>query len=208
MKHILFRIIIWAIVIMSAGCHIKQDLRNPNYINHEAGITPLHTMPIYIDNSFSVKDKESISVAVQKWNEALNGYFILKIVSTNFNMEMSTLQLAGAGKAYLIIKVDRYNKLIRPMDTPTTVTLGIANRIGGNFIYIVRDRLGEADIMGLTLHELGHILGAHHTEKHLMSPMYSLTEFSCVDKDAVKQVAEYWHLPMIKMSYCLYPDQE
>lgn len=134
----------------------------------------------------------------------LFGYLVLKIASTEFKLDRQTIRLAEDGKAYLILKTYSSNPIISSRDHGNYVTLGLANKVNGNWLWIVRDRLGDSDITTVTMHELGHLLGAEHTVRYLMSPDYSKIEYQCIDRSAIVQVADRWNLPMSKLSYCMY----
>jgi hypothetical protein len=94
--------------------------------------------------------------------------------------------------------------LVRNDEGSKFVTLGLANKVGGSWLYIVRDRLGDVDITPVTLHELGHLLGAQHTEHYLMNPTYIKLQYACIDLDTIDRVAERWNLPLNKLNYCKY----
>jgi hypothetical protein len=203
---IILRIFFWVMFITLMGCHIDKDFIGPAYVIHETHPTPLYVIPVYIDDNFTIKDKEAIKVAVKNWNESLCGYLVLKISSTEFKLDRRTINLAEGGKVYLILKTYSSNPIISSRDHANYIALGLANKVGGNWLWIVRDRLDDSDIINITMHELGHLLGAEHTPRYLMSPNYSKIEYQCIDKSAIQQVADKWSLPMSKLSYCVYND--
>lgn len=187
--------------ITTMGCHIKQDFVGPVYVINAPHTTPMRVIPVYIDDNFTLKDKGSIVQAVKNWNEVLSGFVILKVESIN-----SDLSKIDSDQVYMIEKVYSSSKMIVDRDKleDHMITLGLANKVGGNHIWIVRDRLGDDDITAVAMHEIGHLLGAEHTAKHLMSPGYNVKEYQCIDKSAVDQVAKYMQIPISKLSYCLY----
>jgi len=193
------------IFLFLTSCAITKTTTNPTYIKQEAAITPLHIIPIYIDNKFCITDKALIKTAIDNWNDALNGYLILKIISTNFIESKESIKRIIKEKSFVILQTYSDNEIIKERDIDDNLTIGLANKIGGNIIHLVRDRLSEKDITPITMHELGHLLGADHTEeKYLMNYLYSKDRYKCVDLYTIRQVSEFWHLPIQRMNYCIY----
>ena len=85
--------------------------------------------------------------------------------------------------------------------------MAFTDAVGGYKIYLVRDRDGNDDIKYLMLHEIGHLLGASHTETGLMSPMMDKQQFACIDYSTIVQVSLYQHLPVDDLNYCQYYDE-
>src|SRR5260370_999653 len=58
----------------------------------------------------------------------------------------------------------------------------------------------------VTLHELGHVLGAGH-DPHgpLMAPVYDRSNGHCIDRGAVAMVASAQHLPLNQLNWCVGP---
>lgn len=191
--------------ILSINCGSKPNLNHPIYIKQESGVTPLHTIPVYIDIKFCNSDKKSIKKAIDNWNESLNGYLILNIVSTNFKESPDSINKVIKEKGYVILQIYSDNKIISERDDGKSIVIGLANELGGNIMHLVRDRLTENDITAITMHELGHLLGADHTvEKYLMSTIYSEEGYKCIDIFTIKQVAVHWYLPLQRLNYCVY----
>jgi predicted Zn-dependent protease len=187
------------------GCHFKKDSGDPSYIINKPGTVPVHIIPVYIEESFTLKDKGSIISAIDSWNKSLNGYIVLKVESTEFKLNAASKVKAQSDESYLILKLYSSNEMIVKRDEGTDfVTLGLANKVGGNWMYIIRDRLGDDDITPIAMHELAHLLGADHTDRYLMNRTYIRTQYKCIDADTIKQVADKWMLPMKKLNYCNY----
>ncbi len=186
------------------GCHFKHTNIHPIYIVREGAGTPIKVIPVYIDPSFTKNDKASITRAINTWNTALNGYIILKIESTNCQFTKSLIDRAKNGEIYLISEIFSSAPMIVKRDSGDNATLGLANKIGGNWFYIVRDRLTESDIYYIALHELGHLLGSDHTKHFLMQPYYNKSQYECIDDITIEAVADYWRLPLNKLNYCTY----
>ncbi len=162
-------------------------------------------VPIWIDGQFSANDKIEIEHGIDQWNQALNGYMVLHVESDNFDMEPSILErVAVRGDGWLFLKIDSRNSIVH--DEGSNLTLAFVNRIGsnGNRVYYVSDRLNTHMMQGVTMHEVGHLLGANHHGLYLMQPTFHWAEYRCIDQGTLQQVATYWHLPLAHLHYCVY----
>lgn len=176
-----------------------------HYVNSGEGpATPSKVIPVWIDEDFGNADQIAINDAIDQWNYALNGYIKLIVVSTHFNMENDVLQQVNRGDGWLILRITARSYYVVDDTAHGHMTLAFANKIGGNQIYVVRDRIPNEWMTGLLLHEIGHLLGAQHDEKDLMKPVYDLEDGRCIDADTLRQVAAYQHLRLDKLSYCVY----
>jgi hypothetical protein len=104
----------------------------------------------------------------------------------------------------MILRIDSSSNFLPPSRIEGNVVAGITDSLGGNTIYLIRDRLFNR-IEQITLHELGHILGAPDMDGETMmngtlSPKYS----RCVDERAMIAVANFQHLDAGKLNYCRY----
>ncbi len=145
---------------------------------------------IQVDGDFGEADKMSIDEAVDQWNYVLNGYIVLKVYNWNYVRGSEKIEPGE----FLIIKIgEPYMKDNK---------LAYADRIGGNVIFVLRDKLNNEDISYLMLHEIGHLLGAGHLGERLMSTGYEQERYKCVDYLTMKQVADKWNLPIDKLNYC------
>ena len=70
-------------------------------------------------------------------------------------------------------------------------------------MYLVRDRLSNDMVFGVTLHEIGHLLGSPHVGKRLMYPHFTRARNQCIDFDSMWAVASYWGLPTDRLNYCV-----
>lgn len=177
------------------------------YIHHDPYVytlkpyhqSTLKTIPIYIDKDFGDQDLIYLDDAIRQWNYSLNGYIKLEIVSTKFDMEQDIIKKALSGNAWLILKIYSNNEMV--YDSPGSLTVAFVNKIGGNVLFLVRDRLSYEEITGVSLHEIGHLLGAKHNSG-LMSAEYNKNGLPCVDQIAMVEVAEYQGLPAKDLNYC------
>jgi hypothetical protein len=167
---------------------------------------PLKVIPVWIDKEFGTADQIAIDDAVKQWNYALNGYVKIVVVSTTFDMEVDVLKRVMSGDGWLFLKINSSNPLVddKQFEGKKLWTLAWANAIGGNRMYLIRDRINNEWVTGITLHEMGHLLGADHDNVYLMQPHYNWEDYRCVDYEALKRVAAYQHLPMAGLNYCQY----
>lgn len=192
-----------------AGCASTIKLGDPKlgyyeYIRKDAYLgAPVRTIPIWIDKHFGEADRVAIDDAVMQWNYAMNGHVVLKIVDTNFDMEVPKIQEQMREGGWLFMKIESTNKMIPDRKDKGYWTIGFTERLGGSHMYLVRDRLRNEDIYGVTLHEIGHLMGSDHVGERLMYPHYTRARFQCIDYDTIKTVAKWWNLDVNGLNYCV-----
>jgi predicted Zn-dependent protease len=185
------------LVILMMGCAPRTALHY--YIHAGDGKTvEVKYYPIYVDKDFGEADKVAIAQAVEQWNFSLNGQVRLAVVDWNFMMEPSLLK----ENAWYILRVDS-SCTFKPTDTPTDRTLAWANKLGGNYIYMIRDRMWNEDVKGIAMHELGHLLGSDHVGTYLMYYRFNRNRYDCVDYASAESVSSSQHLKG-KMNYCVH----
>jgi hypothetical protein len=152
---------------------------------------------MYVDSSFGEMDMIEIDNAVNQWNYSLNGAIRIKMVRGQGSSE---------GNSWIIKKIDsKYNSI--PdfwRDGRKYYVLAWANKIGGDKVYVIRDRVISRWIHGLMMHEIGHLLGADHDSGHLMKYVFNENEYRCIDYTTMKQVATYNGLDLRRLNYCTY----
>lgn len=162
---------------------------------------PIKIIPIYIDNDFGNGDLLEIDNAIKQWNYALNGYIDLEVVTTKFMMESDIIKSVQRGEGWLILKISSDSPLIH--EKSNEQTLAFCNAIGGYALFVIRDRIGNEDMTGVMLHEIGHLLGARHTSYGLMYSIYSPDLYQCIDLPAITGVSLYQGIPEGRMNFCL-----
>jgi len=163
----------------------------------------IQTIEIWVDKNFGAADKLAISNGVDQWNYSLNGYIRLNIVSMDFDMEPEVLKRVMGYHGWIFLKINSSSDFA-PSSEEGHRVLAFVNSIGGNIIYYIRDRIVNEGMYGVTMHEVGHLMGAHHVVGYLMNPSYSVSVYRCIDKGTMVQVTSYWHIPMSGVNYCEY----
>lgn len=177
------------------------------YVYREHNIeAPIRRIQIWVDKDFSDNDVVEIKRAVDQWNFALNGYVELVVVDTHFQMEIDKLEAQEESDGWIIWKTNSEDPHIPPQDEKGYWTIGWANLVGGNYIYIIRDRVQDDQMFGLSMHEIGHLLGSPHVGTRLMYPHYQDDRYACVDFQTMKAVSKYWGIPAHRMNYCVAED--
>lgn len=176
------------------------------------GTIPKKVIPVYIDKAFSAPRKAALISAVATWNHGLNQQIVLRIVSTEFNMEPTVIKEAQDADGFLFLQVEEGNKLI-PDDLPLVecrkvkdchYTLAWADRAPGHMIHLIRSRLNDDDIGYVALHEIAHLLGMQHTTTGgtLSFPTYSKDAYLCIDYQTMHQIADRNGLNIDYLNYC------
>ena len=155
---------------------------------------------MWIDKNFPLTEQKEIERAIAEWNTALNQGLAMQVASVKFDMEWSEIERCLSENGIMILSVPSYGDVMRYVDDGNIGAK--TDKIGGNVIYLLNDRVNKDNIFAFTLHEMGHVLGAEHTEHGLMYPRYRSNKTYCVDKEAVEQVARYNGLDINKLNYC------
>jgi len=198
--------LVFGVMVGMAGC--ASTMGEPGVGKYTYVRMPLYegaakrTIPIWVDKGFGEADRLAIDDAIGAWNFALNGYLKLSVVDMEFDMEVPKIVMQVNQGGWLLLRITSDNPLI-PNNRKGYWTIGFVEHVGGHHLYLVRDRLANEAVFGVTLHEIGHLLGAGHVGNHLMNPHYSLARFQCIDYETIVAVAAYWGLPADRLNYCI-----
>lgn len=172
--------------------------RSYHYVSSLGAASPIRTYRVYVDSKFGEMDKVSIGNSIDQWNIALNGAVRIEVINYDFDMTDAELLDVSNG-AWVIMKINSHNSLVGSREVGAW-----ANRVGGNKIWVVRDRVSNSMIGGVVMHEIGHLLGAEHSRVGLMMPGYDKDWMQCVDYHTIKAVGKYHGIGINRLSYCVY----
>lgn len=212
MHWILLAALVWAaIAAIVCSCALFNQVLGPregqySYTNKTQYMgPPARIVPIWVDKNFGAADKIAIDDAINAWNYALNGFIVLKVVDTEFDMEIPKIVEQVRDNGWLFMKINSDNSMV-PVLKDGFRTIGFCERVGGNHLYLVRDRMFNSDVYGVTMHEIGHLLGAEHKGDRLMYPHFTRARFQCVDSTTIEQVATWNHIPVDRLNFCMDTD--
>ena len=176
-----------------------------------AAIAGTRAITLYIDQDFDPAERERIGLAFRQWNHVLNGFVAFRAVLLPPDPSEQSLARLRRSGAWIVAKVDSHHPAARER-TALALTVGGVGRLGsagGGFVFVVADRFGQRDLTAVTLHELGHVLGAgHDAHGHLMAPVYDRSNGHCIDRGAVAMVAAAQRLPLQQLNWCVGPGLE
>ena len=160
---------------------------------------PRRIVWIWIDKDFSIWSKMNISEAIASWDYALNDYIQLRVAMDGIYQankpEMPRMN------DWVIHKVNAGARQL-PTIEAARVVLGAVDYVGGSNLFLAENAMRVGDIYFITLHEIGHLLGAQHRGNKLMFPDLNRDKFRCIDYGTIDQVAETQHLPVDRLNYC------
>lgn len=170
----------------------------------------LRTIPVYLDQRFTERDRLDIQNAIDMWNFALNGYVKIVVVEYHFDMNVPEIHEALNANGWILMPIDSTNPMIPPAQIQDNgqefEIVAFCDNIGGNETWYVMDRIKDGWMFGVALHEMGHLLGASHNGKFLMSPHFKVPDYQCIDAGTMQQIADKMNLPLNHFNYCLVAD--
>lgn len=212
--------------ILLASCVYQTNIADHTYTmvkkpdpNYLAAVRSKMGTPFWIgqdiyvgvDPEFDTADISVIQTVISEYNYVLNGNFRLhldKHQDSDHNGELVKDTPILTSTNWHIFKLNSGNSLIMlsVVETTTTKILAFAE-VGGSKLYIVRDRISSGPVLqALVRHEIGHLLGAHHTNKPSSGLMgnteFDLINYQCVDQETTDQIAFYNYLDKETMNYC------
>lgn len=199
----LVAVIVAALVLGCTSLGLQPVKGQYVYTHKPLNMEVIRVVPIWIDKNFGEADRLAIDDAIRAWNFAMNGYVQLKIVDMDFDMEPSKIVDQVNQNGWLFMKLKSDSKLIPEQKEKGYWTIGFTEKLGGHHLYLVRDRLANEDVFGVTMHEIGHLMGSDHVGDRLMRPHFNRTASQCIDYDTIKAVASYNNLPLDRLNYCM-----
>lgn len=201
-----------SLILVVNGC-LPTFVPPAYYYTHQTyleGVAPVRDIPVYLDTAFTQQEQMDIQRAVDQWNFALNGRVVIHLVSTSFDMGLSDINQAMSHHGWIIHKIHQDNMLIPAGTVQSDGSLhdvcAWVDHIGGMEMWIISEKVQPTWMFGVAMHEIGHLLGAEHQGKLLMSPVFNMYHYQCVDRATMQQVAVYLGLDLGQVNYCIVED--
>lgn len=162
---------------------------------------------VRIDIDFSDEERSQLLQAIKDWNYVLNEQITFKVINFSHPGVLKD-NVHAATQGYWFIKTDSTNQGIIKLDeelrkmNKTLSTVAYVNKIGGNLVYFSMDRILTQNLKGIANHEIAHLLGAHHMDKGLMSPVITKDSSICIDRGTIMQVINYHKLDSDRIRWC------
>lgn len=163
---------LWAVAIAAAYCGFLMNCAatKPVWVPTRR-IVDRQPIAAIVCVDVSPRQWSQVSEAVEAWNEALRLWQPLIVVQQkpDVNCDFTIQEIEpDPGKSITVLA--------------STAGLGIGR------IQLYRGRY-EVDPFGITLHEMGHALGARHLKGTLMDPTLAVGVYRCPDVATVLQVS-------------------
>lgn len=181
------------------------------YTDHAASAPTRRVISLHVDRDFSAAERERIALAVRQWNVALNGFIQFRVGLLVANPQPQTLAQIRRSGGWVLARIDSRHPVARQPEVRQAMAMTVGSSAGGGIVYMISDRFGLADLNGVILHELGHVLGAGHDDSangHLMASVYKPGNGHCIDQGAVAMVANAQRLPLSRLNWCVGPSLE
>ena len=176
------------------------------YIDHAAPAATRRVISLYVDRDVSDAERARIALAVRQWNVALNGFIQFRLGLLAPDPQPQTLMQIRRSGGWVLARIDSRHPVARQAEVRQAMALTVGSSAGGGIVYTISDRFGLADLNGVILHELGHVLGAGHDDSasgRLMASVYQPGNGHCIDQGAVAMVANAQRLPLSRLNWCV-----
>jgi hypothetical protein len=176
------------------------------YTDNAAPAATRRVVSLYVDRDFSAAERERIEFAVRQWNVALNGFIQFRLGLLAPNPQPQALMQIRRSGGWILGRIDSRHPVARQAGARQAMAMTVGSSAGGGIVYVISDRFGPADLNGVILHELGHVLGAGHDDSangRLMASVYQPGNGHCIDHGAVAMVANAQRLPLSHLNWCV-----
>jgi hypothetical protein len=173
----------------------KGDLRAQPaiYTAHPVRPSVTRIVPVRLGDGFSPVQRSEIIQAVREWNQVLNGFGRLEVVSDG----------APAAGAWHLRAVSGAAQSAEPGHSLQTLAFTQPLQAGGGTVLIYTDRVGSFDLTTVIRHELGHVLGLRHdTHGGVMAARYTDITENCIGRQTAAAVAAVWRLAPEDLNWC------
>lgn len=195
----------WVLFVLLSLCITCSSINYYKYTLRDYNTDSIvRDIPITLDVSFDKRDELDISAAIAQWNYVLNGWVYLHVVGHIF---IDANELSKHHDGWLFVNALSTDRVVidadKTMTEPGFWMLAFVNYIGGDKLFMVKERFDQEDFLGLMLHEIGHLLGAKHIKSGLMQPHFDRYSCQCIDKETAEQIAAHEKLPSTTLNYCV-----
>ncbi len=148
---------------------------------------PAHRTQVtwFIDPQFTQDQKLDIISGINDWAQ-----------DTRYYLEVRYASIREESNYRVLVDIPD------PLD-PEDKILAFANAIPGNIVRIYTIRMNGYSYRYLMHHELGHIFGASHIANTTMNPTFNDSNFECIDRLTMQQVATQNRWDIDNLEYCL-----
>lgn len=149
----------------------------------ESPAPPTADLVVHGDMAFSKKDRLAVEESCREWSRATSGQAKITMAWDLDSKNPASPRIHQ--HHHILLKISQDDPFIGYLDeTTNSYHLGFTSPPGGIYgegpfgvkVVVIRDRIEDQDMLSLiTLHEFGHLLGAHHVrcdEKCVMSAGY------------------------------------
>jgi hypothetical protein len=171
------------------------------------GATSRETIIVHIDKSFTKEERSNLDFAIGQWNRVFNGQISIKVGAGFSGIDegsaiVSTMRKEDQG--WIIVRASSED-----LELVGNVPSNVLAFAGRGIMVVIYDRFGTRDMRTVLMHEMGHLLGVGHVRSpSLMHPYYGHSQYSCIDKITVSEMAAARGLRLEELNYCSTPGFE
>ena len=147
---------------------------------------------IWIDEAFDSNERLAIKMAIAHWNVALNGNIVLD--------EYGAIKwcIRKTNKEELGWLYESWKKRLDLVDI-----LGFVDKVFGSDIYLVSGVIDLEEVFGVTMHEIGHLLGVEHLEEGLMHKTFRKERGQGIGKEVMLEVCRIWGFDLEEVNWMI-----